>query len=152
VSPSPLTASQQRAVDALLERRRIRSVPTDARRAAGFLAQADERLAQLALLTSASVAYGIAYDAAHDVGEAFLSAYGYATTNGPGQHEAIGEFLEAVLDAPPAHAQAARQFDPLRRARNGQNYRAAPVGAAQSTSAESTARALRAAAVARQLS
>jgi hypothetical protein len=77
-------------------------VPVDASRAASFMRQAEERLGQLPLLTSVAVKYGIAYDAAHDIGEALLAAYGFRTTNGPGQHEALGRYLRAVLDKPPA--------------------------------------------------
>ena len=47
-----LSAAQRRAVDALLVAGRIRSVPADAGRASDFLAQADERLSQLPLLSS----------------------------------------------------------------------------------------------------
>ena len=144
-----LSAAQRRAVDALLVAGRIRSVPADAGRASDFLAQADERFSQLPLLSSDPVKSGIAYDAAHDVGEALLAWYGYATTNGPGQHAAIGEFLTAVLDAPPEHAAAAAMFDQARRSRNQQNYRANPVGAAQAAAVEAMARTLRAAAAAR---
>ena len=144
-----LSAAQRRAVDPLLAAGRIRSVQADAGRASDFLAQADERLSQLPLLSSDPVKSGIAYDAAHDVGEALLAWYGYATTNGPGQHAAIGEFLTAVLDAPPEHAAAAAMFDQARRSRNQQNYRANPVGAAQAAAVEAMARTLRAAAAAR---
>lgn len=141
-----LTASQQVAVEALVTAGRIRQVPADRLRASDFVKQADERLSQLELLTSEAVKGGIAYDAAHDIGEALLAWYGYSTVNGPGQHSAIGEFLEAVLDAPPAHAAAAALFDQARRTRNQQNYRANPTGAAQSVVIERMARTLRSAA------
>lgn len=128
---------------------RLRSVPADADRASDFLAQADDRLSQLRLLSSNPVKSGIAYDAAHDMGEALLAWYGFATANGPGQHAAIGEFLTAVLDAPPEHAAAAAMFDQARRARNQQNYRANPIGSAQASAVEAMARTLRAAAASR---
>lgn len=144
-----LTAVQRRAVDALVAAGRLRAVPADAGRAKDFLAQSDDRLGQLPLLSSDPVKSGIAYDAAHDIGEALLAWYGYATTNGPGQHAAIGDFLTAVLDAPPEHAAAAAMFDQARRARNQQNYRANPVGAAQAAAVEAMARTLRGAAAAR---
>ena len=60
--------------------------------------------------------------------EAGLAAYGYRTTNGPGQHEALGRYLRVVFDKPPAE-KAAREFDRLRRARNQDRYEARPVGA-----------------------
>lgn len=144
-----LTASQRRAIDALVVAGRLRSVPADAGRASDFLAQADDRLTQLPLLSSDPVKSGIAYDAAHDVGEALLAWFGYATANGPGQHAAIGEFLVSVLDTPPEHAAAAALFEQARRTRNQQNYRANPIGSAQATTVEAMARTLRAAAAAR---
>jgi len=84
-------------------------------------------LDQLPLLTSVTVGYGVAYDACHDTGEALLAAYGFRTTNGPGQHEALGRYLRTVFDKPPAE-KAAREFDRLRRARNQDRYEAKPVG------------------------
>jgi len=102
--------------------------------------QAQERLEQLPLLTSVVARY--------DVGEALLAAYGFRTTNSPGQHEALGRHLRAVLDKPPAD-QAAGAFDRLRRARNQDRYEAKPVGAAAAEKAERVARELFDAAVAR---
>ena len=87
---TPLTRVQQATVLALVEARRLDVVPADLARATSFLRQAEERLDQLPLLTSVVVRYGIAYDACHDTGEALLAAYGFRTTNGPGQHEALG--------------------------------------------------------------
>lgn len=135
---TPLTPSQLAAVMVLVDARRIEPVPTDAARAAAFLAGADERVGQLSLLTSPGVKYDIAYDAAHDVGEALLAAHGYRTSNGPGQHEAVGRFLRAVLDEPPGN-RAAGRFDRLRRARNQNRYDARPIGAADAALAEQTA-------------
>lgn len=94
--------------------------------------------------------YNLAYDACHDVGEAMLAAYGYRTHTGTGQHEAIGRFLRAVFDRPPADRDA-RRFDQLRRARNRQRYDARPVSEAEADFAVETANALVAAAVARGL-
>ena len=71
----------------------------DLARAASFLRQAQERLDQLPLLTSVTVRYGVAYDACHDTGEALLAAYGFRTTNGPTQHEALGRYLRAPVGA-----------------------------------------------------
>ena len=145
---SPLTRVQQATVLALVEARRLDAVPVDAARAASFMRQAEERLGQMQLLTSVAVKYGIAYDAAHDIGEALLAAYGFRTANGPGQHEALGRYLRAVLDKPPAD-KAASAFDRLRRARNQDRYQAKPVGAAAAEKAEQVARQLFDAAVAR---
>ncbi len=112
-----LSDAQRPAIDALVATRRIQRVPADAARATSFLRQAQERLDQLSLLTSVAVKYCIAYDAAHDIGESLLAAYGYRTRSGSGQHEVIGRYLKAVLITPPGD-RAAGQFDRLRKARN----------------------------------
>ncbi|MDR1077992.1 MAG: hypothetical protein LBL55_04940 [Propionibacteriaceae bacterium] len=67
----------------LVQAGRLDVVPADQNRATAFLQRANERLGQLDLLTSVTVKYDLAYDAAHDIGEALLSAYGYRTTNAP---------------------------------------------------------------------
>ena len=126
---------------ALVEARRFEAVQADPARAASFLRQAEDRLSQLPLLTSVPVRYSVAYDACHDIGEALLAAYGFRTTNGPGQHEALGRYLRAVFDNLPAE-RAAREFDRLRRARNQVRYQAKPVGAAATEKAEQVARTL----------
>lgn len=136
-----LTPAQRTTLEVLVSSRRLDVVPVDLARASSFMRQAQERLGQLPLLTSAAVRYGIAYDSAHDVGEALLAAYGFRTANGPGQHEALGRFLRAVIDQPPAD-KAAQLFDRLRRARNQDRYQAKPVGAAAAEQAENIAREL----------
>jgi hypothetical protein len=151
VALTPLTRVQRATVLVLVEARRLDVVPVDVARAASFLRQAEERLTQLPLLTSVVVRYGIAYDACHDPGEAMLAAYGFRTTNGPGQHEALGRYLRVVFDKPPAE-RAAREFDRLRRARNQDRYQAKPVGAACDREAPAGRRALLDAAVARGIS
>lgn len=145
---TPLSNVQKATVVALVEARRLEVVPADEARATSFMQQAEERLGQLPLLTSPAVRYGIAYDAAHDIGEALLAAYGFRTANGAGQHEALGRYLRAVIDKPPAEI-AAQQFDRLRRARNQGRYQAKPVGAAAAEQAERVSRELFEAAVAR---
>lgn len=126
---TPLTRVQQATVLAPVGARRLDPVPADVVRAVSFMRRAEDRLGQMPLLTSGAVRCGIAYDAAHDVGEPPLAAYGYRTANGPGRHEALGRCLRAVLDKPPG-AKAASAFDRLRRARNQDRYEAKPVGAA----------------------
>ncbi len=86
---TPLTRVQQATVLALVEARRLDVVPADLARATSFVRQAEERLDQLPLLSSVVAKYGIAYDACHDKGEAPLAAYGFRTTNSPGQHDAL---------------------------------------------------------------
>ena len=145
---TPLTRVQQATLVALVEGRRLDEVRVDARRAASFMRQAEDRLSQVDLITSVAVTYGVAYDAAHDVGEALLAAHGFRTSNGPGQHEALGRYLRAVLDRPPGE-KAAKAFDQLRRARNQDRYEAKPVGSAEADRAARVARELFDAAVAR---
>jgi hypothetical protein len=141
---TPLTDAQLAAIAALVAARRVEAVPIDARRVAAFLAAAEDRISQLPLLSSTRVKYDLAYDAAHDVGEALLAAYGYRTTNGSGQHEALGRFLEAVLDSPPGN-EAAKRCDRLRRTRNQSHYGARPIGVADASLTERTATELLAA-------
>ncbi|SNU01130.1 hypothetical protein SAMN06298212_10741 [Ruaniaceae bacterium KH17] len=109
-----------------------------------------ERIGQLEFLTSDSVKLDVAYDAAHDIGEAMLAAYGFRTTNGPGQHQALGLFLYPVIDGP-AGDSAAQRFDRLRRIRNSSHYEVGPVSSAESKFAERIAHQLYDAAVARGL-
>jgi hypothetical protein len=138
-------------VAALSQLGRLDQIPADARRAAAFMAKAHDRLEQLGLLTSDAVRYDVAYDAAHDVGQALLAAHGFRTRNGPGQHEALGRYLRAILSTPPGD-KAARRFDQLRRSRNQSHYEAAPIGKAAADQAEEAARELYAAACDRGLS
>lgn len=138
---TPLDPPQQQAVDSLLAGRRLERVPVDPRRAELFLEKARRRLADIDNLTWAESRYNLAYDAAHDVGEALLAAYGFRTTTGPGQHEALGRFLKAVLTTPPGLA-GARRFDQMRRSRNQQRYEAHSVGDADAQVACTAARAL----------
>lgn len=70
-----------------------------------------------------------------------MAGYGYRTLSGPGQHEAIGRFLRAVIDGPPGD-QDARRFDHLRRARNQQRYDGRRVGASEASLAVGTAAGL----------
>ena len=142
-----LTPGQASAVQSLVEANRIEVVPVDPVRASAFLRQAGDRLGELVRVRSVIVRHGIAYDAAHDVGECLLAVYGYRTRSGSGQHEAVGRFLKAVLDGPPGE-RAAAQFDRLRRARNRDRYHAVLLGAADAQRAERAARGLFEAAVA----
>ncbi len=143
-----LTPEQQRAVGDLVAKGHIAPVPVDLAKALIFMKQAQDVIADLPHLTKPQNRYNLAYDACHDVGEAVLAAYGYRTLSGPGQHEAIGRFLRAVMDSPPGDRDA-RRFDQLRRSRNQQRYDARAVGEAEAELAAQTAVALLAAAVAR---
>ena len=145
---TPLTSAQQSAVEALVAAGRLAAVPADRVRAALFVRHAEEAIVDLPNLTRVQNRYNLAYDACHDLGEALLAGYGYRTTSGPGQHEALGRFLRAVLDSPPGQREA-RRFEQLRRSRNQQRYDARPVGEAEAVLAEETARGLLAAVIAR---
>jgi hypothetical protein len=145
MNPQPLTAAQTRVLSSLVAAGRLRSVPPDLVRAKNFLDQAAEALAELTNVTSPKVRYDIAYNAAHDVGEAVLAAYGYRTGSGEGQHAAVGEALRIILDVEPG-ATAARNYDRLRMSRNGIRYRAATVSPQDAAHCERTATDLYAAA------
>lgn len=146
----PLTTEQSHAVESLVTARRLESVVADPDRASTFLFKARHRLAEVDKLTWAEGRYNFAYDAAHDIGEALLAAYGLRTTNGPGQHEAIGRFLKALMTGPPGQA-GARRFDQMRRARNQQRYDAKEVGEADAQMAVKAAASLYRGAVAQGL-
>ena len=108
-----LTQGQQQSIDALVTSGALQGVPPDLAKAARFLEQASEALGEVVDLRVPSVIYDIAYNAAHDVGEAMLAAYGYRTASGAGQHVAVGQFLEAVFDGPPAGCCAQVRPDPF---------------------------------------
>jgi len=144
----PLTNAQNRAVEALVDQRRLERVVPDQARALVFLERARGAVEDVGRLTQPHTAYNVAYDACHDVGEALLAAYGYRTRSGVGQHDALGKFLVVVLAGPPG-ADAAVRCDQLRRARNKNRYDAAPIGAAQVAMATQAARTLVDAAAAR---
>lgn len=148
MSPSPLDSDQLAAVEALVRAGRLQRTSADPRRAERFLSQCQDGLAQVAAITSSNIRYNVAYDAAHDVGEAMLAAYGLRTRSGPGQHAVVGELLEIIFDAPPPSL-AARHYDEMRAGRNDLRYKANPVGSAQADLAVSTATVLLMAAIAR---
>lgn len=136
-----LTPAQQAAVDALMSAGRIRQVPVDEAKAELFLAHAADALADLPNLTKAQNKYDLAYNAAHDTGEAMLAAYGHRTTHGPGQHEALGRYLVAIFDAPPSNA-AAGHYDTMRIERNNMRYKARDMSSAAVTAATTAATTL----------
>ncbi|MDQ2958501.1 MAG: hypothetical protein M3Y42_16260 [Actinomycetota bacterium] len=116
-------------------------MPPDSAKARNFLAQAADALAQIPRLTSSTVQFNIAYDSAHDVGEAVLAAYGYRTGGGVGAHVAVGSFLAIVFDQPPS-SEAAAGYDALRQVRHGLRYRPSTAGASQAAAATQTAATL----------
>lgn len=144
---APLTTRQRAAVDTLVAARKLEPMPVDESRAAAFLDQASEALADVPNVTRTQNRYNLAYDAAHDVGEAVLAAYGYRTRPGSGQHDTVGRFLAAVFDTPPEN-DAAQHYD-QRRDRNRQRYHARPVTSAAARAAVRAAETLHSAARAR---
>lgn len=148
MSARPLSPEQLATVDAFVVAGRLRRTAIDLRRATRFLSQSQDALGQLAAITSSNLRYNVAYDAAHDVGEAMLAAYGLRTGAGQGKHIAVGEFLEIIFDTPPPSL-AARHYDEMRTGRNDLRYKASPVGSAQAKLAEDSATTLLAAALGR---
>ncbi|WP_426563156.1 hypothetical protein ACPPVT_19360 [Angustibacter sp. McL0619] len=138
---TPLTPAQQARVDALVAARRLEQVPADEQRCELFLKQATTALADVPNVTHAQNKYNLAYDAAHDIGEATLAGYGYRTKHGPGQHDALGRFLAAIFDTPPENA-ASQQYDRMRRERNRQRYDAQPITTAAANAAGAAAQTL----------
>lgn len=150
MNPLPLNARQQTQLGQLVQTGTLRHATTsgptpDLHRASAFIDQALEALSKTANVTRPKVIYDMAYNVAHDVGEAVLAAYGYRTGTGQGQHAAVGKALGVVFDTPPGSA-AATRFDNFRLTRNGIRYRAAPVSPADAREGLATATDLLAAA------
>jgi hypothetical protein len=141
MTPSPLTPLQQDAVATLVERARLTTSPVDVAKAERFIAMAEAGLDELAHIRTESVRYDVAYNAAHDIGEGLLAAYGFRTASGPGQHATVGLFLVAICRGTDAET-AARGFDILRNTRNQLRYGAKQIGTAESVFAIETATAL----------
>ena len=121
--------------------RRLERVPVDEQHCVAFVGQAETALSDVPNVTHAHNRYNLAYDAAHDVGEAMLAAYGYRTKHGPGQHDALGRFLAAIFDTPPENA-ASQHYDQMRRDRNRQRYNAQPITTAAAAAAADAATTL----------
>lgn len=134
VNPVPLSQSQQTQLDELERRGRVSRVTIDHSKAERFISQAIEALEEIPLIKVDQIRYDSSYNAAHDVGEALMAAYGYRTTNGPGQHMALGEFLVILFSDTVAQA-AAVEFDDFRVSRNQLRYKANPIGKAKANGA-----------------
>lgn len=141
MNPAPLSARQNAAIDTLVRAGKLRRVAVDLPKAERFLEQAREGVTEAQTIKLSKIMHGVAYDAAHDCGEAVLAAYGITTTNGPGQHVAVGDALKVIYDTPPESI-AANHYDQMRVARNSSRYIATAVGAAQATAALNTAQTL----------
>lgn len=143
MNPEPLTSAQQAAITRLVGEGRLRtSQPTRATPdLSKFIDQATDSLIEIGKLDNTKVIYDVAYNIAHDVGEAVLAAYGYRTTSGSGQHQAVGEALAAIFDTPPGSL-AVQGYDNFRLTRNAIRYRASVVSPRDSRDGVSTATAL----------
>lgn len=138
MTAQPLSSGQLAAVQALLDARAIEQVTADEVRASAFLRKARIKCADIGNAQHHENRFDLGYGACHDVGEALLSAYGYRTRAGSGQHATVGRFMVIVLDQPPGSI-ASKRFDRLRRIRNGQDYRAQPVSQAEADLAAQSA-------------
>lgn len=141
MNPPHLRTSQIAKLDIAVSLNRLSRVPRDLVKAQLFLDQANEAMIELVNVTTNQVRYDIAYNIAHDVGEALLAAYGFRTASGPGQHATVGEFLEIVLIGGPSES-AATDFNVLRDGRNALRYQAKPIGKLQADFACATAQTL----------
>ncbi len=126
VTTQPLSSDQLAAIRVLLDSRAIEPVAVDVEKASAFLLKARIKCDDIANAQHHENRFDLGYGACHDVGEALLSAYGYRTRAGAGQHATVGRFMAIVLDQPPGSL-ASRRFDRLRRIRNAQDYRAQAV-------------------------
>ena len=134
MTPRALTVEQAERLQSLVIRKRLRVVPIDPNKAERFLDQAHEALREISKIEGAKLKHGIAYDVAHDVGEALIAAYGYATTNGSGQHQTIGEVIAIVFLGTEGEGQS-EVFEQIREERNQIRYRSSSIGLAQAESA-----------------
>ena len=141
MNPAVLKAGQIAKLDIIVNMNRLSRVPIDLVKAQLFLDQANEAMSELIKISTNQVRYDIAYNIAHDVGEALLAAYGFRTASGQGQHTAVGEFLEIILVGGPSES-AAADFNALREGRNSLRYQAKPIGQLQADFACVTAQTL----------
>ena len=133
-----LNAAQRKQLSELMSSGRLREVPRDRERAAVFLAHAREGLDASGQIPTPHVAFDVAYNAAHDSGEALMSALGVRTGRGEGAHATVG-FVLAIMAEDTPFAQSARAYDSLRQARNRVRYDAGHVGEAQAQHARHVA-------------
>lgn len=133
-----LNAAQRRELSDLISSGRLREAPQDRERADVFLAHAREGLDASAQISTPHVAFDVAYNAAHDSGEALMAALGVRTGRGDGAHATVGSVLVIMADDS-SFATSARAYDSLRQARNRVRYDAGHVGEAQAQHARHVA-------------
>ncbi len=141
MNPPHLSASQIAELSSVVKAKRLTRVPIDINKAQLFLNLAIETMSELSHIKASSVRYDTAYNIAHNVGEALLAAYGYRTTSGPGQHMAVGEFLEIAFFGGPIQS-ASSDFNALREGRNALHYQGKPIGKSTADFACATAQTL----------
>lgn len=129
---------QRRQLSDLISSGRLRAVPPDPDRAAVFLAHAHEGLHAAAQIPTAHVAFDVAYNSAHDCGEALMAALGVRPGRGDGAHATVGQVL-VMMAEDSSFAASARAYDALRQTRNRVRYDAGHVGMAQATHAREIA-------------
>lgn len=127
MNPIDLIPIQQEELAKLISSNRIRRVPLDLAKADRFIVQSRDALSELPSIQNAQLRYDGAYNAAHDVSEALMTAYGYRTANGQGQHVTLGEVLSILFDGTPAK-DAAEEYEGMRISRNQMRYIANPIG------------------------
>ena len=130
MNPTPLTLIQQSHLDNLVNSGKLHQVPVDYSKAKRFIEQAAQSLMELPSIKTNQLRYDGGYNAAHDVGEALMAAYGFRTANGPGQHVSLGEAMTIIFDGTAAK-DASEEFENLRKARNQSRYFASPIGNSQ---------------------
>lgn len=133
-----LSDAQRHGLAELIASGRLREMPTDPQRAAIFLAHARDGLDAAAHIASPHVAFDVAYNAAHDAGEALMAALGVRPGRGDGAHATVGSVLVIMAEGSPS-ARSARDYDALRQARNRVRYDAGHVGSAQADHARTVA-------------
>ncbi len=141
MKPLPLTNAQLFEITKMLNSGRLRSELVDIDKAARFILQATEAMAELSSMKVAHMKHDAAYNAGHDVGEALFAAYGYRAGSGDGQHVALGQFMAIIFSSSSA-TQAANDFGSLRQARNSVRYRGLPLSSSEADFAEKVASSL----------
>ncbi len=141
MNPPQLSVKQIADLANVVKANRLSRVSPDLNKAETFLGLAIEAITELPNMKANSIRYDTAYNIAHNAGEALLAAYGYRTVSGPGQHMAVGEFLEIVLIGGAVQS-AASDFNALREGRNALHYQGKPIGKLQADFACTTAHAL----------
>ena len=133
-----LNDAQRDQLSNLMSSGRLREAPQDRQRATIFLLHAREGLDAAAQISTPHVAFDVAYNAAHDSGEALMAALGLRPGRGDGAHATIGYVLD-IMAADTPFTRSARAYDAVRQTRNRVRYDAGHIGSAQATHAREVA-------------